>query len=82
VSAESAALPVFVEAGIVAHRQRAGADQTHVAFEDVEELGQFVDACFAEEWSGILGAAARHYHSESSEKDCEIHLQAPVFNVL
>src|ERR1035441_6976426 len=30
--AEAATLPVFVEAGVVAHRQWAGTDQAHVAF--------------------------------------------------
>ena len=42
--AEAAALPVFVKAFVIPNRKRAGTHQAHIAFEDIEELRQFVDA--------------------------------------
>ena len=42
--AEAAALPILAEAVVIALRQRAWADETHLALQNVNELRQFVDA--------------------------------------
>jgi len=42
-NAETAALPIFVEAFEIAGWKRARANETHVAFENVEELGKLLE---------------------------------------
>lgn len=42
--AEAAALRVFLDAVDLVNWQRAGADEAHLAFQNVEELWQLVDA--------------------------------------
>ncbi len=49
--AEAAALPVLVETVVIPDRERPGAYQAHVALQDVYELGQFINAGFAEKFS-------------------------------
>ena len=41
--AEAAALPVLIESLVITHGKRPGADQAHVALQDVEELRKLIN---------------------------------------
>jgi len=48
-NAEPPAVPVLIKSLIIADWQRPGSYQAHVTFQDVKQLGQFVDTGFSQE---------------------------------
>ena len=48
---EAASMPVFVKAFVIPFGEGSGADKAHISFEDVYELGELIQAGFAEEFS-------------------------------
>jgi len=48
---ESSAVPVLVKTFVVSHGKRSRSHQAHVTLQDVDELGQFIDADFSQDFS-------------------------------